>query len=674
MSEEEEPDQTIEFAQFEAPPLTAGEYKLTVEQTICSDDRADAFDGSQPITYSKVYSFAVYTERFQLHPELIVKVFPPDGSHGDYGAILPHVMLARSTLPWERSPNATGAGSDHVPWLALLLFDEDDQSVTPRAAANGPAQFTARDLLPGDVPLAGGGTGRLPADTVSCFPRGRKRADPLDYGESLDDPCQVIDVPVALWSRVAPRKEDLSWLAHTRTVKHGTGPEQSCAVVTANRTPTFHHTSTVHLVSLEGMEGYLPPATLTGVNYVRLISLQSWRFSTGEGRGSFAKVLESVNAPTPGQREPVDGLLRIPHGQAQDGYIKGMLDVGYTVLPYQTRTGQSTVSWYRGPLAPCPLPRTTGIPLESADAVMYVDKDRNVYDTSYGAAWQLGRLLALADRSFATALHHWKMDQMRETLRAAGSGLDPTQRATFYFGVTDRLRHPGRGNESTAAQSNLPDHLLAWLADLYLLRGVPFWYLVPDERMLPPESLRFFLVDNQWLACVIDGAMSLGRATRSAYEHDLRFAEQYFRQVQDAAAQQNKAPEADKTLSGFLLRSGAVKGWWPGIRADGFGPAGNGKRPLLKLLRLDRLSDSTLLVLFDGVVASVDIHEPLEGIHFRIPDDGKFVPRAGAPALDIDGWARKIPPQDGKVVTAADFARALVAPAGRVKFELTEGD
>ena len=57
--------------------------------------------------------------------------------------------------------------------------------------------------------------------------------------------------------------------------------------------------------------------------------------------------------------------------------------------------------------------------------------------------------------------------------------------------------------------------MLAWFANLAMLEGVPFNYLVPDERMLPPESIRFFHVDQDWIDALIDGAFSIGRATVS---------------------------------------------------------------------------------------------------------------------------------------------------------------
>jgi hypothetical protein len=57
----------------------------------------------------------------------------------------------------------------------------------------------------------------------------------------------------------------------------------------------------------------------------------------------------------------------------------------------------------------------------------------------------------------------------------------------------------------------LPDDLATTLAELRLLCGIPYNYLVPDERMLPPESIRFFHLDMDWVNALIDGAYSIGR-------------------------------------------------------------------------------------------------------------------------------------------------------------------
>ena len=56
-----------------------------------------------------------------------------------------------------------------------------------------------------------------------------------------------------------------------------------------------------------------------------------------------------------------------------------------------------------------------------------------------------------------------------------------------------------------------PPEVTRFCARAVLLYGVPFHYLVPDERMLPPESIRFFYLDPGWIATLIQGATSVGR-------------------------------------------------------------------------------------------------------------------------------------------------------------------
>src|SRR5882724_11094922 len=58
--------------------------------------------------------------------------------------------------------------------------------------------------------------------------------------------------------------------------------------------------------------------------------------------------------------------------------------------------------------------------------------------------------------------------------------------------------------------SALPEQMQSWLTDLCLLYGVPFHNLVIDDRMLPPESIRFFYIDRNWIEALVDGVFSVG--------------------------------------------------------------------------------------------------------------------------------------------------------------------
>jgi hypothetical protein len=139
-----------------------------------------------------------------------------------------------------------------------------------------------------------------------------------------------------------------------------------------------------------------------------------------------------------------------------------------------------------------------------------------------------------------------------------------------------------------------------WFDDLNLLRGVPFNYLVPDERMLPAESIRFFWLDAVWVDALLDGAFSIGRVTSSDHSSGDTFTDSV------------GAGGYDK-VTGILLRSSVVAGW-PDLQVDGFGADGT----LLERLRMDRLSPNVLICLFKGEVGSVAVHGKPETLHFGL--------------------------------------------------------
>src|SRR5271170_7711130 len=56
-----------------------------------------------------------------------------------------------------------------------------------------------------------------------------------------------------------------------------------------------------------------------------------------------------------------------------------------------------------------------------------------------------------------------------------------------------------------------PRSVTQFLGRLNLLHGVPFAYLVADEKLLPAESLKFFSIDPEWINALLGGALSVGR-------------------------------------------------------------------------------------------------------------------------------------------------------------------
>src|SRR5438132_12887128 len=131
----------IQFVQYHSPGIDSGDYVITITQQVMIRGSAP-----QAAPFSTQRRFAIHGERFTLKPADIVALFPPDGNLGEHSTVLPHVILDRSTLPWERQADASRSD---VPWLALLLFDAQEAPnpqvvklsdlVTPRTGARFPA-------------------------------------------------------------------------------------------------------------------------------------------------------------------------------------------------------------------------------------------------------------------------------------------------------------------------------------------------------------------------------------------------------------------------------------------------------------------------------------------------------------------------------------------------------
>ncbi|WP_299294737.1 hypothetical protein [uncultured Tateyamaria sp.] len=178
-----------------------------------------------------------------------------------------------------------------------------------------------------------------------------------------------------------------------------------------------------HLVSLEGWQDYLgatptwptDPTTGVAVENVRLVSLFSWSFYCLSEAGDFRDLMQNLAAPAGVDGTTKDALLlRMPDPGPGDGSpaaasVQGAFAQGYTALEYQTRAGVDSFAWYRGPFTPLPVP-PFDMPeaWDSAGSAMIYDQTTGLFDQSYAAGWQAGRLLGLSDPNFATQLRGWR--------------------------------------------------------------------------------------------------------------------------------------------------------------------------------------------------------------------------------------------------------------------------
>jgi len=171
----------------------------------------------------------------------------------------------------------------------------------------------------------------------------------------------------------------------------------------------------------------------------------------------------------------------------------------------------------------------------------------------------------------------------------------------------------------------LPDNLKHQLAQLSLLYGVPVEYMIPDIRLLPTESIRFFYIDRNWLDRLVDGAMSVGVLSTQDAVFNLSFFKEIYKQIDiEQLKLRSTLREADHEepqeyggqISGFIFRSQVVADF-PGIEIN---PTKDGDT--LQIIRMDTLSPNTLLCLIYGVPDKIEFIQPGEGLQFGLfPND-----------------------------------------------------
>ena len=626
------PTDVIHFRGSHRPVLLDGTYEIQASHILEHGD-----ENSPAIYPAAAAKFVVSGPRFSIADSEVESVFPPSGASGLFDQALPNIILKSDTLPWERSPLQQARSENSPPWVALLVLSADDpviQSTKTVAEA--------------------------------------RRGDP-EPGESDSAAVVTIQVALDLLLKILPAKEELGMLAHVRQVAPAgdeANPLPARSVVLANRLPTAGKAMTAHLVSLERLYDENGFVNTPAADPVSLISLYRWTFFAESPQfGHFEEIMGKVNR---GSGSDAAGLeFQLPSGQLATDEAgraaKKYLDSGYIPLPHRFRQGDTSISWYHGPLVPLGSAGSVGsasevlltspqagasVPALASDELLLCDAATGMFDVSYASAWEIGRLLMLQNTRLAPNLYEWKKAKTRQKKMAAAAGT-----------VSHLPKPPNSAGDADPGDA-LFDAIVNWFnQELVLMGALPFRYLVADDGLLPTESMRFFTIDRLWMDCMIDGAFSVARHTAGDIPLD--------RELMALISARLTFP-----ASGLLLRSAVVPDF-PGMQMEAYagrGPAlppdGSIAPPTLKLLRKENLAPSVLLALFDASnVTTADFHLPPESLHFgvsitELPGALRDPSNATVRVLSITRLAT----QNGQQMTTEDFALKLIARVLKVRF------
>ncbi|MFI1184224.1 hypothetical protein ACH4UT_32410 [Streptomyces sp. NPDC020799] len=671
----------ITFHDNLAPAVTAGTYTVTVTPKLTGSD-------SQPIDAeewlpTETKQFRIEAVQFVLDPSSVHAVFPAPGSSGDYTHVLPHITLNRAILPWERDP-AWSRDNARSSWLVLLLFREGELPGDPGALGLADTR-TVNELIhpdngPGNKKILGPALAGLPSETLASSCRS------IDIPKALFQKLMPTAEELAYLAHVREVKPATLTRFEGEVLVEG-----NYAVLTSSRFPRQGGPYTAHLLSLDGHNDPLHNIIPANITDLRLCSLWSWSFThndsahfdpasllrnlTSDSRTDADALALRLQPPPQTTTTPAPGPDTGPDttaGEAtgEEGYVEGRLKLGYVPVAHRTPSGELGYCWYRGPCTPItaqtvPLPPPNG--QTTADHTLIYEAEHGLFDVSYAAAWTLGRTIALSDDSYRTqitaarrelanrAVHlmtpgrygndlqpstAWLQTLARTPLATALAAppmppLPPTAPPrTLPPQARTRLATADAATQlSTLATRTLADGPPAWLAPLTQLAGIPYHYLIPDPRMLPPETLRLFAIDENWTQALTDGATSLGLHT--TLDHLLH------PHLRNALLPPTTTNDPGTPKVGVIIRSELIPAW-PEITIL----ARAGTTPLTEIRR-DRPAPDTLLILFNQIPTHLTLREPGQGIHFGTdtrPDEKEAIhlrqlKRNASPAqgANIDG-------------------------------------
>ncbi|KAL8916683.1 MAG: hypothetical protein Q9208_008383 [Pyrenodesmia sp. 3 TL-2023] len=349
-------------------------------------------------------------------------------------------------------------------------------------------------------------------------------------------------------------------------------------------------------------------------------TISQWRTSTGEETAAFMRgpLVPIPTLPTPTAMTPSDwpatsntgkdyqildrdsGLMDLTYSAAwQLGKTMAMLDAVFfqALLRFRSAIRKTATSEVRMALS--------GLEA-AADVINRAPRTMmNLGALTEGGKAPMRNVLVKTS-SWDGAFNHPNMLPLSRSL--SGNAID----RSVQFG--DQIFSDSQPGNANNADWEL---IHKWISDKLFLSGIPAHYLVTDPShlastpapfspkgpiQLPPEALRFFHIDDAWLDCLIDGALSV--ANHYSAETDigrLKIKEVYNTYLRTPVEGTTLKPPAPRY--GFFLRSALVRAI-PDLRViitckkveNNVATEDPDRTPLIRLTKMD---DHTILALLD---------------------------------------------------------------------------
>ncbi|EXJ70272.1 uncharacterized protein A1O5_06340 [Cladophialophora psammophila CBS 110553] len=415
----------------------------------------------------------------------------------------------------------------------------------------------------------------------------------------------------------------------------------------------------------------------TSTDRIAMVSLYSWIYTALPPNpvnfvDTITNLVENQQMLRVNQFAKLPDAIKLSDAAKQ---VTSRLKLGYTMCRWRAETGEEVSAFNRGPLVPeqvvsPPVQDWAGASNTSKE-YQILDKGTGLMDLSYSAAWQLGKTLAISDTTFSSALMRLRsqvhaiaasnarneannvacpsqilgavaknIKVIHSLTKSAATDPQRVPLVTTRELLTD-LGHPRLAelfqrhlcaavnfqgsaeteiyNEFNAAGANNTDWvtIFTWLSEKLYLSGIPAHYLIPEPSYLPSEAIRFFYIDDTWVDCLIDGALSVANhlerdddttRLRIKQTFNVYLSKNIVDFTRDDGTRVQVKPQIPSC--GFILRSALVK-VMPDLRIT---VTWKDAHPdMVPVCRYTKLNDTTILCLLDRSLEqlkSIELAQP----------------------------------------------------------------
>ena len=346
------------------PPLYDGEYTVCFTQKITSPN-------DEEYEVNKKFHVTLNTET--LPDNEVFNIYPENNQQGKFSTELPYMIFNNPAYPWGKDL-VKGKNEDKypIPWLALIVVTEEEVHEEK------------------DIPYSE--LENEKADNT-FFPYKKNDYSPC----KADDNVHLLTVSSKVFTDIIPTKSERIWLTHYKQVDLSesddtTSQLDGCfSTIIANRFPqyAFGHKqkNSVHLIAADLYDDGIPD----DAEYVKMISLYHWNiYCEDESEDkSFRAYINDLRNNT---RSVTDSCLK----------------------PHYLRTGEKTYSYYHSPIMSeknLRAEKLNGEDKYTSDGRLIYNKETGLFDASYSAAFNLGKLVTLSHIPEAQKITLWRKQQ-----------------------------------------------------------------------------------------------------------------------------------------------------------------------------------------------------------------------------------------------------------------------